>query len=636
VAATLHHQNIVQVHDIGEAAGEYFIAMEYVHGEDVRRILSAAAKQRSYVPLGHAIAIVSAAAAGLHYAHERRGNDKQPLNIVHRDVSPSNIIVGYDGSIKVVDFGIATASLRQETRSGSLKGKLSYMSPEQCKGAVVDRRSDVYALGVVLYELATTTRMIKGENDYLVMEQIVTGRIASPQNRRPGLPSELSDIIMRALTTDRDRRYATADELRLALDQFAAAAGLTASSSAIGAYMRQQFGQRPEPWLELGAQPSGALDDVQTSIEESMPSNSWTELPRLDGDPRRTSSIPVQSGPLAVIPGELAPDATARVGAPQRPSFTPLPSPPPATDSRMGWENQPRTPVPRTFPLQKAAVIGGALAMGVAIWLVVSMMSTTVTPVAAPPAALPAPPLVAPAPTAVSTPPIAPGARTPELGPVAEVVAAGSAAPPTRVAVRDPDPAPRRTRAAPATPTVRTVTRTTIEAPPPSPKPERPTRVAVAAPPEPPARSEPVSDADLHRPAVAPPPPPPPPQNVTQPVIPPTETSPPAQAAAAPQVVAPTALDGYRIAGDKSIVPDETTMGAISRAGADKLVSSYKVCITAEGAISTVTQLKSTGFPAYDTKIATTIRKDWRYRPYVVNGKATPVCTAFRFIYSQK
>src|ERR1043166_604615 len=205
VAATLHHQHIVQVNEIGEAAGEYFIAMEYVHGEDVRKILSAAAKTRNHVPLGHAVAIVSAAAAGLHYAHERRGADKQPLNIVHRDVSPSNIIVGYDGSIKVVDFGIATASMRQETRSGSLKGKLSYMSPEQCKGAVVDRRSDVYALGVVLYELATTTRMIKGENDYLVMEQIVTGRISPPHTRRPGLPAELSEIIMRALATDRDR-----------------------------------------------------------------------------------------------------------------------------------------------------------------------------------------------------------------------------------------------------------------------------------------------------------------------------------------------------------------------------------------------------------------------------------------------
>src|SRR6185436_18447900 len=162
-----------QVHDVTESSGEYFIAMEYVHGEDVRKILASAARQRTHIPLGYAIAIVSAAAAGLHYAHGRCGSDRQPLNIVHRDVSPSNILVGYDGSIKVVDFGIATASMREETRSGSLKGKLSYMSPEQCKGSAVDRRSDVYALGVVLYELATTAPMIRGDNDYLVMEQIV-------------------------------------------------------------------------------------------------------------------------------------------------------------------------------------------------------------------------------------------------------------------------------------------------------------------------------------------------------------------------------------------------------------------------------------------------------------------------------
>src|ERR1051325_103187 len=290
VAATLHHQNVVQVHDIGDAAVEYFIAMEYVHGEDVRAILSNAARHRTHVPLGHAISIVSAASAGLHYAHERRGSDKQPLNIVHRDVSPSNILVGYDGSIKVVDFGVATASMRQETRSGSLKGKLSYMSPEQCRGTPVDRRSDVYALGVVLYELATTTRMIKGENDYLVMEQIVHGKISSPQLRRPSLPNELTELIMRALATDRDRRFTPADDLRVALDQFASSAGLTASSSAIASYMRQQFGQRPEPWLERGGTVSG-MDDIPTSIEESMPSNSWTELPRSEDLRRSTSSI---------------------------------------------------------------------------------------------------------------------------------------------------------------------------------------------------------------------------------------------------------------------------------------------------------------------------------------------------------
>jgi eukaryotic-like serine/threonine-protein kinase len=231
VAATLHHQHIVQVHDIGEAAGEYFIAMEYLHGEDVRSMLSAASKRRAHTPLGIAIAIVSAAAAGLHYAHERTGSDLRPLGIVHRDVSPSNILVGYDGAIKVVDFGIAKAAMREDTQSGSLKGKISYMSPEQCKGATVDRRSDVYALGVVLYELATTVRLFKGENSYLVMEQIVRGKTAPPTVRRPDLPEELSDIIMRALAPDPAQRYATADHLRVALDELAASTGLTASSS---------------------------------------------------------------------------------------------------------------------------------------------------------------------------------------------------------------------------------------------------------------------------------------------------------------------------------------------------------------------------------------------------------------------
>src|ERR1700742_4735783 len=240
LAANLHHQHIVQVHDIGESAGEYFIAMEYLHAEEVRTILLTASRSRQHVPLGYGMAIVSAAAAGLHYAHERRGPDKQPLGIVHRDVSPSNILVGYDGSIKIVDFGIAKASARQESRTGSLKGKVSYMSPEQCKSAEIDRRSDVYSLGVVLYELATTSRLFKGTNDYLVMDQIVNGRVPLPQLRRPDLPNELSSIIMKAIAPDPERRYFTADELRVALDQFAAKAGLTTSAPSIAAFLRKQ------------------------------------------------------------------------------------------------------------------------------------------------------------------------------------------------------------------------------------------------------------------------------------------------------------------------------------------------------------------------------------------------------------
>jgi len=629
VAATLHHQHIVQVHDIGEAAGEYFIAMEYVHGEDVRKILSAASKQRTHVPLGHAVAIVSAAAAGLHYAHERRGTDMQPLNIVHRDVSPSNILVGYDGSIKVVDFGIATASMRQETRSGSLKGKLSYMSPEQCKGAVVDRRSDVYSLGVVLYELATTTRMIKGENDYLVMEQIVHGRISSPQLRRPSLPNELTEIIMRALSTDRERRFASADDLRVALDQFASSAGLTASSSAMAAYMRQQFGQRPEPWLERGGTVSG-LDDVPTSVEESMPSNSWTELPRSDAERRRsTSSIPRQSGPL-MFGGDLVPDAAPRPAGPMRTPVAPLPLAPPPTDSRMGWESHPR-PTGSRLPLRKIAMIAGGLTAGLAIWLVVSIVNNKVTPAAAPPIAQPVAVLPAP-------PPVVPQPPPPPPPQPSEPAATGSATPVPEVAVREPEPTPtRKTRPAAAPATVRAITRTTVETPPPRPQPERPTRVAAASAPPTSTRSV---DAGLPepeaRPAVVTPPPTPAPQNVPPPAPPDAGVAPAPVAAVAPQIIPPNALDANRIAGEKVIAPDETTMDAIGRSGTDKLISSYKVCITAEGSVSTVSPLRSTGFPAYDAKIQNTIRRDWRFRPFVVNGKVTPVCTALRFIYSQK
>jgi serine/threonine protein kinase len=625
VAATLHHQHIVQVHDIGESAGEYFIAMEYVHGEDVRKILSAASKQRTHVPLGHAVAIVSAAAAGLHYAHERRGTDMNPLNIVHRDVSPSNILVGYDGSIKVVDFGIATASMRQETRSGSLKGKLSYMSPEQCKGAVVDRRSDVYSLGVVLYELATTTRMIKGENDYLVMEQIVHGRIASPQLRRPSLPNELTEIIMRALATDRDRRYTTADDLRVALDQFASTAGLTASSSAIATYMRQQFGQRPEPWLERGGTVTG-MDDIPTSIEESMPSNSWTELPRSDAEPRRTSSIPRQSGPLGVLPGDIVPELATRPAGPMRTPVVPLPIAPPPTDSRMGWESHPRTRGARRFPTRKVAMIGGGLAAAVVIWLITSIVTNRVTPAPVPPIAQPAPALLAPAPAVVQAPP---------PPPVPETIPTRTPAPPPEVAVREPEPPPtRKTRPAAAVAT-RTATRTTVETPPP--KPERPTRVAVAAAPAASTRGVDagVVETESH-PAIVAPPPAPAPQNIPPPAPPDAGITPSPPQPAAAQIVPPNALDANRIAGEKTIAPDESTMDAIGRAGTEKLISSYKVCITAEGSISSVSQLRSTGFPAYDAKIQNTIRKDWRFKPFVMNGRPTPVCTALRFIYSQK
>src|SRR5690606_32562218 len=157
-------------------------------------------------------------------AHEQLGPDRKPLGLVHRDVTPANILVGYDGHVKVVDFGIAKAAARthEATQAGTLKGKASYMPPEQCTGkSPVDRRSDVFALGIVLYELATARRLCKAENDFLTMSAIVAGKITPPHTYRSDLPPELAAIIMKALALAPEDRYQTADEMREALEQFA-------------------------------------------------------------------------------------------------------------------------------------------------------------------------------------------------------------------------------------------------------------------------------------------------------------------------------------------------------------------------------------------------------------------------------
>ncbi len=251
VAAALHHNNIVQVHDIGKENGEYFFAMEYVHGHDLRMLLKEASRRREKVPWEHVVTIMTSAAAGLHHAHELRGPDRKLIGLVHRDVSPANILIGYDGTVKMVDFGIAKAALRtgEGTKGGALKGKVSYMAPEQCAGKQIDRRSDVYALGVVLYELSTVRRLFKGENDFLTMSAIVAGDIPPPIKVRPDIPPLLDAIILKALAKKPSDRFQTADEMREALEDLANELKLRTSNGALATYMKQMFGAQPEPWL---------------------------------------------------------------------------------------------------------------------------------------------------------------------------------------------------------------------------------------------------------------------------------------------------------------------------------------------------------------------------------------------------
>jgi len=271
LAASLHHQHIVQVYDVGEQDGAYFFAMEYVHGEDVRSLIDCVRERGELVPLEVAAHIVIAAASGLHHAHEQLGPDRTPLGIVHRDVSPANILIGFDGSVKLVDFGLAKAMRSVQTRTGSLKGKAGYMSPEQCHGRPLDRRSDVFALGIVLYEIATARRLFQAGNDFLTMAAIVGGEVPPPSTFRDDLPRELDAIVLRALAKPREARFQSADELRAALERFMLSAGLRTSTKALSDYMRRTFGDRAEPWLddqtERAAGRPGTLDGSAGIVE---------------------------------------------------------------------------------------------------------------------------------------------------------------------------------------------------------------------------------------------------------------------------------------------------------------------------------------------------------------------------------
>jgi serine/threonine protein kinase len=251
LAALLHHPNIAQVFDIGQVAGSFFFVMEHVHGRDLRDVVKAA-RAEGGIPLPHALSIVAAAAAGLHYAHEKHGPDERALHLVHRDVSPANLIVTFDGGVKLVDFGVAKArSQHAETRGGTLKGKISYMSPEQCRGEPVDRRSDVFALGIVLYELTTGARLFRGDNEFALLQQIANEDVAPPSLRRPDYPLGLEAIVMRALARDRSRRYRTAEDLQVDLEEFAVDHKLKSSTIGLRRWMRALFPDAVPPPVQI-------------------------------------------------------------------------------------------------------------------------------------------------------------------------------------------------------------------------------------------------------------------------------------------------------------------------------------------------------------------------------------------------
>lgn len=247
IAGQLTHPNIAQILDIGKIGNSYFIAMEYVSGHDLRALWdrvreTAAPGEPRGLPIPVACHIVKKLAEGLDHAHRKRDSKGRPLGIIHRDVSPQNVLISYDGDLKIIDFGIAKAANRiVRTQTGILKGKFAYMAPEQARGEPIDHRSDVFAIGVVLYELLTGERAFKGDTDFVLLEKVRRVDVVPARELRPDLPRELERIMMKALGREAGDRYAWASVLAGDLDRFMSEQGLTTSRDELGAFVRRHF-----------------------------------------------------------------------------------------------------------------------------------------------------------------------------------------------------------------------------------------------------------------------------------------------------------------------------------------------------------------------------------------------------------
>lgn len=265
IASRIRHENVARTFELVDLDGILTLVMEWVDGSSMIRMLRPGPEDRDDLPLvalpvRHAVKILAETCAGLHAAHELVGDDGRPLAVVHRDVSPHNVLLTLDGRVKVTDFGVAKAIGKSHmTIAGQVKGKLAYMSPEQLVGGGIDRRSDIFALGSVLYESTTGQRPFQGEHDPQVMAAIVMGNFVPPSKIVRGYPKGLEEIVLRALSNEPDARYATALQLRQALEGWLASSGPPIGATQISLLLQERCGD------ELGAR-MGALSVTQPAM----------------------------------------------------------------------------------------------------------------------------------------------------------------------------------------------------------------------------------------------------------------------------------------------------------------------------------------------------------------------------------
>jgi TonB family protein len=238
LAAQLNHNNIIHIYDLGKVDRSHYIAMEYIEGRDLRSILEKCRERDVKMPIELALYTTNLLASALDYAHKKRDFDNRALGLVHRDVSPQNVLISFDGDVKLCDFGIAkAASKATQTRAGALKGKLQYMSPEQAWGKDIDHRSDLFSLGLVLFEMLTNEKVFSGTSELSVLEQVRDPIITAPSMKNPDVDSEVDRIIFLALNAEREERYQSADDMKRDLERIVRKKGWSADRSTLVAFL---------------------------------------------------------------------------------------------------------------------------------------------------------------------------------------------------------------------------------------------------------------------------------------------------------------------------------------------------------------------------------------------------------------
>jgi len=489
LAAQLTHNNIIHIYDLGKVEQYHYIAMEYVEGKDLRSILKLGGEREFPLPPELALFVASKIANALDYAHRRLGIDGKELNLVHRDVSPQNILISFEGDIKLCDFGIAKAATKvSQTQTGALKGKLQYMSPEQAWGKKIDRRTDIFSLGIVLFEMLTGERLFTGDTDLTILEQVRDARVVAPSTRNPDVPKKVDQIVLKALAKNPQDRYQNASELEKDINQVLYSYQPTPGPADLAIYMHRLLDASP---AASDAQIDAAFAKAeQAPVAEPQKKGKGLVIAKKAAVPERTpeppAPAPVEVSQPAISMGkEPAKSRTglyAGIGVAAvvliaagvfvtrkkpEPAPAPGPAPEPPAASSSAAAPAPAAPTQAAASAPPSKIIDQK-AVDAEVRRLAALKEKELA-AAAKPAAAPkqqaAPAAPAPAPAAVSLAP-----KQPLQPPKASEPAAASAS--TQVQAQAPAPAP---------PTRVVVAERPTEPPPPPPK-QEPVRVAEARP----------------------------------------------------------------------------------------------------------------------------------------------------------